>query len=188
MGYGGWWGGGGEAPVNIPIRRTAPPWRHTVFMSSLQMTRKKACSDTEFPLPMPGIDPGNFRFRGQCAHHYRAFWTWTLANSADPVQASDQGLHCLLKLQDVKVKWNSLVAVQDHFHSLHSETIDPPVLSLLWLQHELGTVPKTLHVHPAETDQSDQPSLKTVWILGYPQRVLRRDWSVCGRLASISSD
>ena len=34
-------------------------------------------------------------------------WTGTLANSADPDQmpqnvASDQGLHCLLKLQEVK--------------------------------------------------------------------------------------
>ena len=34
-------------------------------------------------------------------------WTGTLANSADPDQtpqnaASDQGLHCWLKLQDVK--------------------------------------------------------------------------------------
>ena len=35
--------------------------------------------------------------------------TWTLANSTDPDQmpqnvASDQGLHCLLKLQEFKVK------------------------------------------------------------------------------------
>ena len=35
-------------------------------------------------------------------------WTGTLANSADPDQTpqyatSDQGLHCLLKLQEVKV-------------------------------------------------------------------------------------
>ena len=34
-------------------------------------------------------------------------WTWTLANSADPDQtpqnaASDQDLHCLIKVHDVK--------------------------------------------------------------------------------------
>ena len=64
--------------------------------------------------------------------------TGTLANSADPDQtpkdeASYQGLHCLLKLQNIKVQMKHLwVPVQDHFPSLHSETIDPPVLSALW--------------------------------------------------------
>ena len=69
--------------------------------------------------------------------------TWTglssgiLANSADPEQmpqkaASYQGLHCLLKLQEVRVLNETvLVLVQDHFPSLHSETVDPPVLSVL---------------------------------------------------------
>ena len=51
-----------------------------------------------------------------------------LANSADP---SDQGLHCLLKLQEAKgYMKQSSVSVQDHFPSLHSETIDPAVLSV----------------------------------------------------------
>ena len=66
-------------------------------------------------------------------------WTGTfgtLANSAgqDQMQqnaASDQGLHWLLKLQEVIGKWKSEVTVQDHFPSLHFETIDPPVLSVL---------------------------------------------------------
>ena len=40
-------------------------------------------------------------------------WTGTLTNSTDPEQtpqnaASDQGLQWLLKLQEVRVKWNSL--------------------------------------------------------------------------------
>ena len=57
----------------------------------------------------------------------------TLANSADdPDQtpqnpAYDQGPNCLLKLQKVKGKPH----VQDHFPSLYSEMIEPPVLSVL---------------------------------------------------------
>ena len=61
----------------------------------------------------------------------------TLANSADPDQkmqnmASDQGLHCFLKLRKLRFKQNSLGSlIQDYFPSLHSETIDPTVLSVL---------------------------------------------------------
>ena len=43
--------------------------------------------------------------------------------------------HVLLKLQEIK-GWMKLfkVPVQDHFPSLYAETIDPPVLSVLWLK------------------------------------------------------
>ena len=64
-------------------------------------------------------------------------WIGTLENSADPDQmpqnvASDQGQYCLLKLQEVKDKMKcSKVPVQGHFPSLHSETVDPVVLSVL---------------------------------------------------------
>ena len=58
-------------------------------------------------------------------------WTWILANSVDPDQtpqnaASDQGLHCLLKLQIVKdeIKKKKLKSpFRSIFPSLHSETI-----------------------------------------------------------------
>ena len=62
---------------------------------------------------------------------------WTLANSADPDQtpqnaASDQVLHCLLKLQEVNgLMKQSYALVQNHFPNLLSETIDPSVLSVL---------------------------------------------------------
>ena len=46
--------------------------------------------------------------------------------------ASLQGLHSLLKSRKLRVKWDTLVPVQDHFPGLHS-TIDPSVLSVLWL-------------------------------------------------------
>ena len=54
--------------------------------------------------------------------------------------ASDQDLHCLLKLQEVKC-WmkQSSVHAEDHFLSLHSETINQPVLSVLWLFHSRRT-------------------------------------------------
>ena len=64
--------------------------------------------------------------------------TGTFANRADPDQtprsaASDQGLRCLLKLQKLRIKWKQCyVPVQDHFLNLHSETIDSPVLLVLW--------------------------------------------------------
>ena len=56
-GGGGAGGGGGDfflkgPPFNVPIRRTA----HCI--SCLQMTRMKACSGTEIPVPTPRIDPG----------------------------------------------------------------------------------------------------------------------------------
>ena len=68
--------------------------------------------------------------------------TWTvkfgtLANSAHPDQtpqnaASDLGLHCLLKLQEVNGKMKqSYVPVPDHLLSLHSEAIELSVLSVL---------------------------------------------------------
>ena len=38
--------------------------RRTVFMSSLQMARRKKCSDTESPMPTSGVDPGTFSSRG----------------------------------------------------------------------------------------------------------------------------
>ena len=45
---------------------------------------------------------------------------------------SDQGLHCLPKLQKVKeINETVLSPGSDHFPSLQSETIDPPVLSVL---------------------------------------------------------
>ena len=64
-------------------------------------------------------------------------WTVTMENSAEPGQspqnaASDQDLHCLLKVQEVKSYMaQSYVSVQDDIPGLHSETIDPPVLSVL---------------------------------------------------------
>ena len=73
-----------------------------------------------------------------------------LANSADPDKtpqhaASDQGLHCLLELQKLKVKRNSFKSpVQDHFPSLHSETIDNrptsavSALMFLWSADDFG--------------------------------------------------
>ena len=49
--------------------------------------------------------------------------------------ASDQDLHCLLKVDEAHAKMKqSNVPVQNHFpslRSLRSETIDPPVLSVL---------------------------------------------------------
>ena len=44
--------------------------RRTVFMSSLQMTRRKVYSDTEFSSPMPGIDPRTSSSRGQYSDHW----------------------------------------------------------------------------------------------------------------------
>ena len=60
----------------------------------------------------------------------------TLVNCADPDQmpqnaACDQGLHCLLKLQEVKVNERVCVPVQDHLRSILSETIDQSVLPVL---------------------------------------------------------
>ena len=47
-------------------------------------------------------------------------WTGTFTNSIDPDQttqnaASDQGLHCLLKSQEVMGQIQNKVPVQDHF-------------------------------------------------------------------------
>ena len=58
-----------------------------------------------------------------------------MVNSADPDQtprsvASDLGLHCLIKLQEGLNK-TIVSPFQDHFLNLHSEKIDPPVLSVL---------------------------------------------------------
>ena len=45
----------------------------------------------------------------------------------------------------LRVKWNSLVPVQEHFPSLHSETIDPPVPSVLWFMKEtLGSTAQSV--------------------------------------------
>ena len=81
-------------------------------------------------------------------------WTgtfWTLANSADPDQmpqntASDQGLHYLLKLQAIKGWMKQFyVPIQAHFPSLHSETIDPPVLSVWFFNWNLLIISLFLH-------------------------------------------
>ena len=37
-----------------------------------------------------------------------------------------------LNCRKLRVKWNSLVPIQDYFPSIHSETTDPPVLSVIW--------------------------------------------------------
>ena len=42
--------------------------QHAVFLSSLQITWRKACSDTEIHLPTNGIDPGTSSCRDQCTH------------------------------------------------------------------------------------------------------------------------
>ena len=41
--------------------------------------------------------------------------------------APDQGLNCLLKLQEVK----GYIKQEDHYASLHSKTVDPPVQPVL---------------------------------------------------------
>ena len=62
---------------------------------------------------------------------------WDIGKQCIPDQtpqnaASDQGLHCFLKLQDVKDKMKQFkIPVQDHFPNL-SKIIDLPVLSVLW--------------------------------------------------------
>ena len=49
--------------------------RPTVFMSSLQMTGRKACLDTKIPLHTPEIDVCTSSSRGQCTHYcYHAFY------------------------------------------------------------------------------------------------------------------
>ena len=64
-------------------------------------------------------------------------WTWDVGKQCRPDQtpqnaASDQGLHFLLKLLEVKGKMKqSLILVQDQFSCLHLETIDPLALSAL---------------------------------------------------------
>ena len=66
----------------------------------------------------------------------------TLANSAAPDLkpknvTADQGLHCLLKLREVMVwRKQSLLLVQDHVPSLHSQTIYTPVLLVIWFQRK----------------------------------------------------
>ena len=71
---------------------------------------------------------------------YCKTWTGTLgtlANSADPDQmlqnvASDQGLHCLLKLQEFKDQMKqSYVSFHDHFPSLHSDNRPTSAVSAL---------------------------------------------------------
>ena len=66
-------------------------------------------------------------------------WTGTLTNSAEPDQtpqnaASDQRLHCLvIKYRKFSVNWNSLKsAFRIILSSLHSETVELSVLSVLW--------------------------------------------------------
>ena len=67
-------------------------------------------------------------------------WTGTLTNASDPDRmpqnaASDQGLHYLIKIHEVKGKMKqSKSPFRTIFPAcLHLEAIDPPVLSVLWL-------------------------------------------------------
>ena len=56
----------------VPIRR--PVHCLHAIMPSLQMTRRKACSDAKIPLPMPGIDPSTLSSRGvRSPLSYRTF-------------------------------------------------------------------------------------------------------------------
>ena len=71
---GGGGGGGGVAGRGEKEREGAPvnsrfEGRRTVFMSSLRMTRRKACSDTESPSPTSGVDPCTLSCRGRYTHH-----------------------------------------------------------------------------------------------------------------------
>ena len=61
-------GVGGEEEGDFPCTRdlqitSRSEERRSVFISSPQMSRRKAYSNTEFPLPTPEIDPGTFSFR-----------------------------------------------------------------------------------------------------------------------------
>ena len=82
-------------------------------------------------------------------------WTgtfWTLSNSAVQRRCLIRDCTVCSNYRKLRIKWNNhMSSSRTHFLWLHSETMDPPVLSVLWLYQTLNQhaqLPLTACIEP----------------------------------------